>query len=765
MSNQASYWHGNPQPGEGGSLVRAAPQQVPAREPYRQLGMPAAGPGDTGQQDFWRILVDVAAVLMKRKLLIACVTAAVVAVGAVHTLLQTPLYTSQVRLQLDRSAPRIMKDGDVMGNESTYYDFEFMRTQIELLQSRSLAERVAVSARLADDPEFLKARGVSLMGLLRRIIGSDAEGGGEQNRRAAEQASVGVVLGNRSVRAVPGARLIDIVYSDPNPQRAQRIANAFGEEYIASALDKRFQATAYAKTFLEDQVSQLKARLEEQEKSLLQFAEKQQIIVVQERASIAETNLAAANTALGNLATERIRNEQLWKQAESSDGMSLPQVLSNPTIEQLRQRRYVLVTEYQENLQTFKPGYPGMMQLDNKIKEVDRQLAIEVGAIKRSLRAAYQSSASQEKEMLARIDILRAEVIDLQRRSIQHNMMKREVDSTRDIYNGLLQRFKEVDVAGGIGTNNIFLVDRALAASAPSSPNLSRALMLSLMLGLAIGMVGAFALERLDDTIRSQDQLESVAHAVTLGIIPQVAVERIEQELADPRSEIAEAYRSLCTGLQFATDSGLPRSLLITSSGPSEGKSSTALAIARHFASMGLRVLLVDADLRNPSLHKKLGVANAVGLTNYLTGACSPPEAFQATPLPNLAFMASGPLPPNAADLLASPKLGSLLSIGMQVFDFIVVDGPPVMGLADVPLLSNAANATVFVVGAGQARSGHVRGALRRLSLARAPVIGAILTKYDHKSSGYGYGYGNGYGYGGAGYGQGGAAPLAVSKS
>ena len=219
-----------------------------------------------------------------------------------------------------------------------------------------------------------------------------------------------------------------------------------------------------------------------------------------------------------------------------------------------------------------------------------------------------------------------------------------------------------------------------------------------------------------------------------------------EQELINPRSAIAEAYRSLCTALQFATDQGLPRSLLITSALPGEGKSITALAIARHFANMGLNVLVVDADLRNPSMHQKLGLDNSVGLSNYLTGELSPPQAFQATDIPKLFFMSTGPLPPNAADLLGGPRLHSLLSIGIQSFDLIVLDCPPVMGLADAPLLSNAAAATIFVVGAGQSRSGQIQGALKRLRFARGPVIGTVLTKFDSRNGPDAYGYGYEYG-------------------
>jgi capsular exopolysaccharide synthesis family protein len=372
-------------------------------------------------------------------------------------------------------------------------------------------------------------------------------------------------------------------------------------------------------------------------------------------------------------------------------------------------------------------------QID-KNGEIDRQLAAEVKTIRSALKAAYQSSLSQEAEMKKRIEALREAALDLQKRSIQYNILKREVDTNRTLYDSLLQRSKEVDVAGGAGANNIFIVDRAELPGAPSSPQLARSLLLSLLLGLGAGVVAAYLLERLDDTIASPAEIERVTGLPTLGIIPKViGPNTIEAEFVDPRSDISEAYRSLCASLQFSTESGLPRTLFVTSGGPSEGKSLTSLAIARHFATMGHRVLLVDADLRNPSLHTKLGRANAMGLGDYLAGRCTPPETFQATSLPNLAFMSSGSVTANAADLLASSRLFSLLSNGLEVFNLIVLDGPPVVGLADAPLLSSAASASIMVVGAGQVRTAMVRSALGRLRYARANVIGIVLTKYDAK--------------------------------
>ena len=298
-------------------------------------------------------------------------------------------------------------------------------------------------------------------------------------------------------------------------------------------------------------------------------------------------------------------------------------------IEGLRGQRKALDVEYQEKLETFKPSYPGMVQISNKIKEIDQQIAAEVKAIKDSLKGAYESSLALENETKERIETLQHDVLALQDRSIQYNILKREVDTNRELYGSLLQRYKEVDVASGVGTNNIFVVDAAQMPGAPSSPNLMRSLRLAFFLGLGGALGVALLLEKLDDKVRSPEQVEQVSGLSLLGVIPKVT--SVDEEFADPRSGLAEAYRSLCTALQFTTDHGLPRTMVITSAGPSEGKSLTSMAIAKHFATIGRKVLLVDGDLRNPSLHVKLHCENSVGLSNYLTGACSPPQAMQAT--------------------------------------------------------------------------------------------------------------------------------------
>ncbi len=726
------------------SVTRAPPPPAHMRDPY---AVPGYGGYPDIQSDGLAVsLQRYLRIFLKRKWLILGVALFFVSVGGIYGVLKTPRYTASVSMQIDREPMKVVEGGSTAPAPTGQDGLEFQRTQFELLRSRAMAERVVSALQLQEDSDFLKPQNISGLGWIRDVFSSNQA---EDTAYTRQAAAVETVVDNVDVRPVVGSRLVKLHYTDPSAARAQRIANAYADAYVTSNLDKRFEANSYAKIFLDDQIKQLKIRLEESEKALLDFAEREKIVQVTDKASIAESNLAAANATLGQIISERIKNEQSWQQVEGATAINLSQLLSSSVVDGLRARRNELQRDYQEKLETFKPGYPAMVEIQNKIKEINRQLDTEVSTIKASLRGAYEASRNQENEMRAQIEQLRAEVLELQKKGIQHNILKREVETNRGLYNSLLQRFKEVDVAGGVGTNNIFIVDRALAPITPSEPRILRLLLLALMIGLSTGLTSAYLLELFDDRVRSPSDIEQVSLLPTLGIIPLVrSEEAFSEELADPRSAISEAYRSLATALQFSTETGLPRSLVVTSAGPSEGKSSTALAIARHFATMGMKVLLVDADMRKPSLHTKLGKDNRTGLSNYLTGAATPQQVAQRIDNGRLTFIASGPLPPNAGDLLGGTRIYSLLSLGAEVFDLVVLDSPPLLALADAQLLASAAATTIFVAGAGQSRKGAIQSGLRRLQLARVTPIGVVLTKFDNKALGYGYGYGYGYDYG-----------------
>ncbi|KFN46771.1 hypothetical protein N790_08115 [Arenimonas malthae CC-JY-1] len=743
QENPEGHNAGLPTPaGPGGQQALALSRQQALSLDLR-AGEPAADSDEINLLDYWRIIV-------KRRWTVLATLGIVVVTALVGTLLMTPIYRASTTVQIERDTIKVVEVEGFTPTESPA-DRDFYQTQYELLKSRSLAQRVISQLNLANDPVYLEMSRPSPWRAL--LGGGDDE---EETLTAAEADSredakmsrmITGFLANLSIEPVRNSRLVRVHYDSPDPAYSQRVVNAVAEAYIAANLERRFDASSYAKTYLEDRLQQLKLKLEDSEKQLVEFAQREKIVDANDGSSLSTQSLGELNSAVAKAQDERIRAEARWRQAEAATGMGLASVLDSSIVQTLQETRAKLQAEYQDKLRVFKPAFPEMQQLKAQIDELDKQLGAEVANIKASIRAEYQAALAQEQLLKAQVGALKDEVLDLQSRSIQYNILKREVDTNRQQYDALLQRYKEIGIAGGVGTNNISIVDRAEVPTNKHKPRLALNLAVALLLGLFGGVLLAFVFEHLDDTLKSPEDVEKQMGLSVLGVIPMLKAPMTPAKaLEDPRSAFAEAYRSVRTALQFSTDTGVPRCLLVTSASPSEGKSTTALTLAKNFAQLGKRVLIIDGDLRNPSLHRSLDKPNDIGLSNYLAGAAKATEVIHATDSPHLMFMPTGPLPPNPAELLMGPKMLSLISIASEKFDQVIIDGPPVMGLADAPILANMASGTLLVVEAGETRISLARNALKRLYAARAHVIGALLTKFSAKHAGYAYGYG-GYNY------------------
>jgi capsular exopolysaccharide synthesis family protein len=503
-------------------------------------------------------------------------------------------------------------------------------------------------------------------------------------------------------------------------------------------------ASSYAKTFLNDRLQQIRVKLEESEKALNDFMRRETIVRVDEKNPGPESQaLSEFTAALARAQNERIRAEALYKQTGTADASALTAVLDNRVIQELKTRKAKLEGDYQEGLKVFKPSYPKMLQLESQIAETQAKIEEEVKAVRGALKANYEAALAQEKMLQDKLEESKRTVLSMQDRSFQYNLLKRDVDTYRQLYEGLLQRYREVGVAGGVGVNNITVVDRAEVPTWPYKPSLQRNLAIALAIGLMGGIGLAFFFEHLDDSLKVPQDIEKELGLPVLGVIPLVP-SRDDDELAvtentDPRSGLAEAYRSVRTALQFSTDQGMPKLLMVTSTDTSEGKSTTALSLAIQVALAGKTVLLIDGDLRKSSLHKKLGVPNAVGLTNHLASDAQPADVTRPCAIPKLFLMPSGPLPPNPAELLGGNRMASLLKLAAERFDHVIIDGPPVLGLADAPLLGSLADAAVLVVQSGATSRRQAREAVKRLRATRTHLVGGILTKMGAHGRAYGY--------------------------
>jgi len=690
-------------------------------------------------------------VIVKRRGTILLFTLIVIIAVVTATYLMTPIYRASLTLQIDREDIKIVKIEEVSPVESGGSGQDYYQTQYELLKSRSLAQRVVNQLGLADQatgaPSLLARIKSWLVGWLPKAGSPESD---EPPSEAARlEGAVSSFLGGLTVEPVRNSRLVKLHYDSPTAQQAATILNALAKSYINLNLERRFEASAYARDFLQERLQQVKARLEDSERDMVAFARQQEIVNVGESQNIVTQSLAATSAALSAAEQRRTTAEAAYRQMLSTRGHGLSQVLDSKIIQTLKESKAKLDAQYQDNLNLYKPAYPSMVQLRGQIDQISRQIDQEVAHIRNAITAQYEAAKAEEALLNVRLDQLKRDVLEQQDRSIQFNILRREVDTNRELYNGLLQRFKEVGVAAGIGTNNISMVDEARIPARPFKPNLRLNGLLALVLGLLGGVGLAFLLEHLDDTFKQPDEVEQRLNLPVLGVIPLTALKRGDQRPIalvgheDPRSVFAESYRSLRTALEFSTSSGVPRTLTVTSANSGEGKSTTALSLAIQFAQAGKKVLLIDADLRKPSLHRSLGLDNHLGLTNLLAGEQERPASIaQPTHIPNLFVITSGPLPPNPAELLSSSKMLGLLVLAAEKFDQILVDSPPVMGLADALILGNLCDGTLLTIAMGGTPRSHVQAACKRLRGARVHLLGALLNKLEARAGAYGYYYG-----------------------
>lgn len=668
-------------------------------------------------------LAAILRVLHEWKWLIAGAVALGLALAIITTLLTTPLYKAEVILEVNPPSVEILDERDRERSMGGSNSWEFIATQVGLLKSRSLAERVAQDLNLARNEELV----------------GDAQDAGTRLKIATDQVARGL-----AVEMPETGQLVSYSYTAESPELAAQVANGIGEAFITSGLQRRLEASTYARTFLQQQIAKARRDLERAERQLVTYAQAEGIIDTgggkdgnSGTGSLQGDSLVSLNSALAEATARRVQAEGAYRQAQLASNNS--EVTSSTAA--LRQARAAVQAEYQEKRTLMKPEHPEMLALQSRVREFDRQIAREqsqvAGGQANSLLAQYRAEVSAERALQARVAQLRGSVLDLRGRTVQYNILQRELDTNRGLYDALLQRYKEVGVAAGIGTAPVSIVDRAEVPGAPFKPNLLLNLLVGLLVGLATGIAIALALEILNDTIRTRDDVRDKLGLACLGVIPKKRGQgTVVDELSDGSSPIFEAYAAVQAALRFSGAKGAPKLLLVTSTRAAEGKSSTALGLAESASRNGSRVLLIDADLRRPAFKVD---DKTYGLSKLLTSEDSLAAHFVPTNFDNLSLLPAGPLPPNPADLLASERLSAILNEAKQQFDVVIVDGPPTLGLADSPLLGAACGTAMLVIEAGKTRTRAARVAMERILGAGAQIVGVTLTKATEESSYYGY--------------------------
>lgn len=684
--------------------------------------------------------------IWRRKLLFFAVVIAALVVAILTTLVQTPIFTATATLEISRQSANIVKV-DELQPEVSSVDQEFYQTQYALLESEALIDRVAKQLDLANDPAFIRAFGIEAGGGFFTAT-NDPKAEEEMVTRQIREA----LVRNVTIAPMRGSRIVEVNFSSPDPDLSARIANAWIEAFIASNFDRKLESTAFATKFLQGQLGELRGRLEDSERNLVQYANQNRIITLNSGAgkdeasvsggTIADANLASLNRAYATARAARIAAESRLRAGSPVTGAQ------NQALNELRRERARLAAEYANMLNAFEPEYPQARALNSEISQIDQAIAAEESRSLESLQRAYNSARDEEDRLREAVSELEERNLDERRLGIQYNIYQREVATNRELYDGLLQRFKEIGLAAGIGPNNIAIVDRARAPENPSSPNLANNILIGLVLGMLGGAACIALVEQLDRKVRNPGDLEQITTYPLLGAIPAIDDPSMAH-WGDPKSVLFEAYMSVQTTLRLATESGAPKSLMLTSTGPGEGKSMSCLSLARALRSSGRTVVVVDADLRRPSVHSKLEIENTAGLSEYLAGQTTWQTLLRNSEVGGISIITAGTIPPNPTELLSGHRFEELIAELGQDFDHVLIDSPPLLGLADAPLIAEKTAASIYVIEANNAASQDIRNGLARLSRNAQRIIGVVLTKYEPEGGPLGYGaYAYEYGYG-----------------
>lgn len=690
-----------------------------SKDPYEE---------DGGGFDFW----GAARILLRRKFMILSVVILGTAIAALLTLRVTPLYQATATIEVQREETRIIETGSI--EPTSIADNEYMATQYALLKSRALAERVVETLDLASQESYADQ---------------------ELSRELRVREAAATLAENLKVAPEGRSRVVQVSMVSADPADAARVANTLVDSFIEGSLERKFNTTAYARKFLEERLATAKTALEEAERRLVDYAQAQDILelgATSSNSSLDIDSLVALNQELARAQSERIIAEQRYRENLTSE--TTQEVLVSEDLKRLREARSELAAQYQEKLGTFKPDYPDMQKLQARIDAVDAEIGASRAAILVAAEAAFKGAVAREQSLAQRISELKDDVQDQRGRKIDYTILQREVDTARTQYEALLQRLKEVSIAGGVGSSQVSVVDRAVAPLLPFEPNIPRSLVQALILSLFLGIGLAFALNYIDDTIKTPEDVKQKLGLPALGVIPKVKGReaKITDALKDPRSPIAEAFFSARTALEFTTTTGAPRSLVVTSSRPSEGKTSTTISLGMSFAKTGRKALIIDGDMRKPSF--VADAKDSIGLSGLLTQDAALSDNIVGSATEGLYLLPSGVIPPNPAELLSSPRLAALIEEAGEYFDIVIVDSPPLLGFADAPILGSVCEATIIVLESGAIRRPAALRTLDRLLESNANVVGAVLMKFDAKKSGYEnseyyYSYGKGaYAYG-----------------
>lgn len=723
--------------------------RVPVGAPLSATNAPSDGEDDFIDDAKLIDLREIWAIVYRSRFWIAAIMSLAIVAGIVVTLLMTPRYRADAAVQIDQEAIKVLGTEQSESSASIQDAERFLKTQVDVINSRAVARAVANELRLFNGDSFLnqmrdnenveKTSSVSLADAKRERV-------------------LTVLQENLSVELPPQSRVVRIFFTSPDPALAARVANSYAENFIRLNLRRKFDSSSYAREFLREQLDEAQQRLARAERSAVEYARSKRIIDASAAATSSDRPTAPRSLTTGTLVqlnqenaeatAKRITAEQRWNRVRGANLLSVPEVLSNDAVQALLAQKAQLTAQIEQEEQTRRADYPTVRQAKARVAELDRQISTLAASIRSTIKTEYDVARTNEQALTSRVDQLKNSTFSEQSESIQLLIMRREADTFRQQYEFLLARFNQLNAEAGVQANNISLIDQAVTPIKPSSPKIILNLFLAVILGIIASTIFCYVRQTVFDTIRTPDDVLRNLHLPLLSVVPKSeSAEIMAEELRDPKRPISEAFSSLRSTLTMSSTHGLPKTLAFTSTTAGEGKSTACYATAVSLARGGKRVLIIDLDLRRPNQHNQFGMKNTDGMSEFLSGNRNFAQVVRPTGVERVDLISGGAIPPNPTELLDPEMIAQMLKTHLADYDIILVDSAPVLAIADAISVANSVEAIVYIIESGKNLPKTILSSLARLRGTQATVAGVLLTKFDASSSGYGASYDATYQY------------------
>jgi succinoglycan biosynthesis transport protein ExoP len=678
---------------EAGPLVRrhhAIPIEVARSEPRDEIRF-----------------ADVLRIMHRRRRLIAAVIGAAVATAVAYNRLATPMYEARARLLLEATSPEVVPFRAITEDQGR---MDYYVTQLEVLRSRALARKTLERLQLLSTDTVRQSRQID------ELLG---------------------VLTVTPVRSDLGeSRVINVTLRSEDPKQAATLANGLAQTYVDQNLGDRRQGSRDASEWLNQRLTELRSDLNSSEGALQRYREEQNLVSLGEQQNIVVDKLAQISAALTTARTAKMGQQAIYQQLKSMQESAVPldnfsPILTNTFIQGLKAEIAGLQRERGQMVDRLGDLHPDMIKVNTALAAAERRLKDEMAKVVEGVQNDFRAAEANEKSLASALEQQKGEVLGLNKKLIGYSALQRDAASTQQMFEAVRQRVKETELTGELQSNNAKILDVAEVPGGPVSPRIEVNLLIALMGGGFFALCLAFGVEYRNQHIADPGDIAEALGLPLLGVAPLIPqLNNREVTLDALPSSFREAIRGIRTRIFLSPLAAAARSLVVTSTNTGEGKTVVATNLAISLAMAGRRVLLVDADLRRPQLHRLFNIPRSPGLSDVMAGEVKPSEGvLQASPVPGLFVLASGAQVASPTDLLDRELLTRLIQGFNKIFDVVVLDGPPVMAVADASIIANAASSVLFVVSSGTTSREEAQVALDQLGSVQGHVIGVVLNR------------------------------------